>query len=760
MKKVLFYAGLLVFAASCTEDELGSFSAQEQAKGITFVTESEPSTRMQWDDEGSSYVPFWYAEQDRIGIYGLNVLKGFGTNTTVAGAGFKDLTASMVASTYKATQSKKNGAFTSVSDADMLMFDGSKEARFVAVYPSTVKAEFDGAEKKIVLKNLPALATQTQAGTKGANPNVVMYALAKASKENAYDAVGEKVSLKFERPLSALVFKTKNLSEYVPSFGNLNTIKITTLGYDKDATDGALNADNGDILASTLTYDATKASIQVDTLTNVATFEAGETPTEGSNVTLNLNQAWTDDDLAVAVVKNVDRKAFRDKGVSESINVVFSFANIDLTSKTETVSVDFDGFMAFPEMDINGYKFLVTKGTSGNKRTLFVNDGTFSEIFNDDKTKIEWPDEYSEGDNGLIDLANIETIVSKVALTSDELATIKNFTGLKNLTLNANTSIFAGTFTGLGAQIVKLELPKVTEYKDETAFEALVNLDINSYEFADEDVYSKFFNNDTKTTLETLKIEGMTSMRPTFGYDRTITFQGFTALETVALNPNGVALTANAFNGCTSLTSVTGIMDITNAPSAFEGAGAADFEVNVSTTIIPTNAFKGSQISSVKKNGAIVVPTEIGASAFENNTVIELMDLSAATKIGASAFKGATNFKGVAATTASRGVVTINAETINDNILNGTAVVRVQFAKATKIGSDILGATPNAALKQIKFLKQVVKLEETSTPFSASYTNVDLFVSMAQEDVTDTDLQWMGGTFKSITREDKPFSEQ
>lgn len=759
MKKVLFYAGLLVFAASCTEDELGSFSAQEQAKGITFVTESEPSTRMQWDDEGSSYVPFWYAEQDRIGIYGLNVLKGFGTNTTVAGVGFKDLTASMVASTYKATQSKKNGAFTSVSDADMLMFDGSKEARFVAVYPSTVKAEFDGAEKKIVLKNLPALATQTQAGTKGANPNVVMYALAKASKENAYDAVGEKVSLKFERPLSALVFKTKNLSEYVPSFGNLNTIKITTLGYDKDATDGALNADNGDILASTLTYDATKASIQVDTLTNVATFEAGETPTEGSNVTLNLNQAWTDDDLAVAVVKNVDRKAFRDKGVSESINVVFSFANIDLTSKTETVSVDFDGFMAFPEMDINGYKFLVTKGTSGNKRTLFVNDGTFSEIFNDDKTKIEWPDEYSEGDNGLIDLANIETIVSKVALTSDELATIKNFTGLKNLTLNANTSISAGTFTGLGAQIVKLELPKVTEYKDETAFEALVNLDINSYEFADEDVYSKFFNDDTKTTLETLKIEGMTSMRPTFGYDRTITFQGFTALETVALNPNGVALTANAFKGCTSLTSVTGIMDITNAPSAFEGAGAADFEVNVSTTIIPTNAFKGSMISSVMKDGEIVVPTEIGTSAFESNTAIELMDLSAATKIGASAFKGATGFKGVAATT-SRGVVTINAETINDNILDGTAVVRVQFAKATKIGSEILGATPNTTLKQIKFLKQVAKLAEASAPFSAGYTNVDLFVSMAQEDVTDTDLEWMGGTFKSITREDKPFSEQ
>lgn len=766
MKKVLFASALLVLVASCAENELDSLSVDKQNNGISFVAEQAPTTRMQWDETETSYVPFWYAEQDRIGIFAVNVKKGaFGAATDLTGRMLPNWTGLPTSeesadAVYKATRSQQTGAFTAEADASLLHFVDNKDARFLAVYPKTIKAKYDAG--KIELSNLPATNEQTQTTTKGYNEAIPMYSLSIASKENSYDAVGEKINLKFHRPLSAVVLKTANADKYTELdtdgksiFGKLKKVTITAKGY----TDEDVPANSID--ASILAYDNSDATISVDTLNYAATLTAGTSPTSEVELSIATGAAgldWNDNALAIATIMNVDRSAFSD-AKKETVEYTFSFENIDLTSSVVTKN-DWKGFIEMKPMDVAEFPYLVTKGTTGSGRTLIVNSGNFSDIYNADGDKIKWADEYSASDDDLVELANIETIISKVELETEELATIKKFTGLKNLTLEKNTSIPANTFDAtLGAQIEKLELPLVTEYLDNQAFSKLVSLDINSYEFADEDVYSKFFNTNTKATLKTLKIEAMESMRPTFGYDRTITFQGFTALESVALNPNGVALTANAFNGCTSLKSVTGVMDITNAPSAFESAGVVDFVVNVSTTIIPSKAFKGSKISSVMKDGAIVAPTEIGESAFESNTAISLMDLSQATTIGKAAFKGATAFTGVAATNTNRGVVTINVEEINDEILSGTAVVRVQFAKATTIGSDIFGATSTTptALKQIKFLEKVAKSEETSTPFAATLTGVDLFVAMAQNDVTD--LTWLGGTFKTVTREDTPFAE-
>lgn len=107
MKRILFCAGILALAASCTEDEFDSFATQNgQTQGITFTAEA-PVTKIQWDETETSYVPFWYAEQDRIAIYGIGVLNNAGSKLPVSGGDSWDEISTTVE--YKATQSEKIG---------------------------------------------------------------------------------------------------------------------------------------------------------------------------------------------------------------------------------------------------------------------------------------------------------------------------------------------------------------------------------------------------------------------------------------------------------------------------------------------------------------------------------------------------------------------------------------------------------------------------------------------------------------------------
>ena len=771
MKKVLFYAGLLVFATSCTEDELGSFSAQEQTKGITFVEEGEPSTRMQWDDAETSYVPFWYAEQDRIGIYGLNVQRNFGSPVSVAGDGFDDLTSSMSASIYKATQSKKNGAFTSVDDADMLLFDGEKEARFVAVYPSTVTAEFDATAKKIVLKNLPDLAVQSQKTNKGDNQSVMMYALAKASKENAYDAVGEKVGLKFERPLSALVFKTKNLNNYTSDFGQLSTIAVTTLGYDKDPEDGALNVDNGDILASTLTYDVAKATIEVDTLTNNAGFNPGAMPSEGSKIVLTLNKEWEDGDLAVAAVKNVDRKAFREKNVSESINVVFSFANIDLTSKTTTVSVDFNGFMDFPALDINAYDYLVTKGEAGNTRTLIVNKGHFADIFSKDGNVI-WADsesaDNSEANEVPVTEFNKVIINENVVLEDPEFEELNKFINVKELTLKGNKELPKQALKDLKV-LEKINMPLV-EKIGESVFHANATLKtvlLPSYKFEELSINPQILKINSLETLDMSGVDVMNAGFPAKG----LSLADYTTLQEVTVK-DGVLVGANAFKGCLNLTKVNGKVDLVGT-AAFKGC-AKLAEINIVNTEIPANAFEGAALlKTILKDGKQVAPTTVGAQAFSGCAVLEEMDLRNATEIGAEAFMDCVALIGTKNADNGKNVLYVGAANIPAKAFAGClALEYVYFIEAIGFEDGILGSTTTNGddktylLKEVKFgtpLQKAKVSSATATTFgnAAKAGKVKLFVNPNQ-DVTmlkDATLIIKSGVveiiFASITKEAK-----
>lgn len=75
MKRLLFCAGILALAASCTEDLETLSVQQEQTKGITFtaVDSQNATTRGEFEEVGEGdnveWLPFWSAETDMINVY-------------------------------------------------------------------------------------------------------------------------------------------------------------------------------------------------------------------------------------------------------------------------------------------------------------------------------------------------------------------------------------------------------------------------------------------------------------------------------------------------------------------------------------------------------------------------------------------------------------------------------------------------------------------------------------------------------------------
>jgi hypothetical protein len=271
MKKILFCAGILALAASCAENELDSISGQKEAtKGISFegALVETPTTRgdLAYDDVSGIHNFFWYAETDKISIWS--------TNTTATGMNIGNNTTSWVPANkamYKATQSKANGVFTAYQDDNILNFqhepgtydwaDPTNEqykSQFIATYPSTVTFEKEKATGVYEFSALPELTNQNQQTLDGKDvtEKIMMLSLTKAVKENSYDAVGEKIDLKFVRPFTAVVFRTQGVDEeYASIFGALQSIKLEAKGYDENE-DGDTD-DAEDITPSYLDYGST-----------------------------------------------------------------------------------------------------------------------------------------------------------------------------------------------------------------------------------------------------------------------------------------------------------------------------------------------------------------------------------------------------------------------------------------------------------------------------------------------------------------------
>lgn len=757
MKRILFCAGILALAASCTEDEFDSFATQNgQTQGITFTAEA-PVTKIQWDETETSYVPFWYAEQDRIAIYGIGVLSNSGNPIPSSGNGDSwDEIVKGSYKIYKATQSEKIGKFTATADNQTLHFNGDKEARFVGLYPETVLAEWNASAKGLKISGLPTLDIQTQETTKGYNKNVMMYSLSTASKVNDYDAVGENASLSFQRPFSALVLSTDNANEYTtgdaPLFGKLEKVEVEAKGYTP--------AQGDKIEPSELTI-ANNDYLVVDTLTNEATFVADPAGARASKVTLNIGTAglgWSDDALAVTAINNVDRsQTFAKAGKDETIEITWTFENIVLKQSLNTQN-SWKGFVETPKLDIASYDYLVT-----NKGELLVLNGNFKDIFDKDG-KIAW-------DNGAVDKTTITNIISKVALSDAELAMLQGFSGLKKLTLAENTEIPANTFSETQAgQITDLNLPKVTKVAQKfiannasKAFSNLVNLSMPAYEFEDDVVNKAFFNDNVKATLASLDMSGVRSMLPQFGIERTLSFEDYTSLAEVTVQ-DGMVVSPSGFAGCTALATVNGAVDVTNAPKAFSMASNSANNVlksiEVTGTEIPSYAFYYcTALETIEYKGAQLAPTVVGDAGLAV-TAIKYMDLSKLTSLGEKAFK----MTKIISSNKNTTYLEVGAAEIPAEAFSGCAGLKmVKFTNATTITGDKVFENATTLI-QVKFLK-VVSLgsgTDFTNVFGGKEGSIDLWVNPEQSGVNGLNwtLEYINGknvetvkyTFKSIQK--------
>lgn len=758
MKKILFCAGLLALAASCAENELDSISGQNGAtRGISFegTLVEAPTTRgdLVYDDVSGVHSFFWYAEKDQISIWS--------TNTTATGLNIGNNTTAWVkanSAKYKATQSKAKGVFTAVDDNNILEFqwglgktDGVKDwtkpdneqfkSQFLATYPSvvTLEAVNDG---KFEFSALPALTAQEQNTLDGQDvtSKIMMVSLTKAVKENSYDAVGEKIDLSFNRPFTAVVFRTKGIDkEYAEIFGKLTSIELAAKGYDKNE-DGAV--DQGDIAGSYLDYGSDahylynsnkpEESKLVQANGSDITDMSTDVTDAAQKITLSLGSGsgleFMDGNLAYMAINKIDRKAFRDAKVKETIAMKFSFEHIDLPKTVETdsnwptMNNMFIGG-APTTLDINSFSYLVTNQTSN--RTLIVNKGTFSQIFTADGSKVKWND----GADQEYPLTDFTNIISKVELTTEELAKLKGFKKAESIKLAENTTIPAETFDGLTA-LTSINLPKVTTVEKGAFVSAkLENVIMPAYKFADDDINPEILNKATLVTLDMSAVDKMGAVFP----GRGLNLSGYEKLEKVTVK-DGLLVGASSFSDCVKLKEINGAITFSESTGAFKGCVELP-EINITNTVIPADAFSGcTKLENVLNNGKQVLPTSVGNQAFMDCVALEEMNLSLATKIGEQSFKGCTALYGVTdAAESNKKIMYVGATTIPFEAFEGcTALEYVHLMEATSFAEDIF---KTCTLKEVKFKKAFTldsSVTYTATTFGSNTGAVKLFINPEQ----------------------------
>lgn len=777
MKRILFCAAVVALATACTEDEFGGSQISSQAQqGLYFDASlaGGATTRGElYKDENGTYPFFWYAEQDQINVFAINAKAltssdgDYANNTTPKGA--VDQTSGewgisgKTAATYKATSSSGIGRFTAASASDMLGLKDYKAndaanttATIVATYgidANSITSALDGQSNVVPgqLSELELTTTSTNAtqGVDRMNQVVApMWSVSSAIKENAYDSFGEKANLRLIRPFPVLRFALANAERFSEDFGKLQSVELTT---QKLNTAGTAYEAGSDIA-----YQTGKKYTVIGTTTG---FESNWAETSnGNTVKVELGGGtgaeWEDGDAVYMTVAPVERTK------EEVLKIVYTFENITftldgtkedakdfekITTKNNWTSVDANGnpnaVTALPALDINNYDYLLTNAPN---RTLIVNKGDFSSIFDEDG-KIIW------GDAGNVALSEVTSIIvaEGVNMTEKDLQGIQSFTSLTSVELNNVTSIPANTFKGLGSSLTKVILPKVTKIDEKfinANFSILEELNLASYEFENEAINERFFNDTEKSKLKTLNISGVESMMPTFGINRALSFKGYTVLETITVK-DGIVVAPNGFAGCKVLKTINGKLDLAGAVSAFDmetDANNALKKVNIVGTDIPESAFNNcTALESILKDGAQVVPTSIGANAFAKAAKLVYMDLSKAETIGASAFEES----GLVGPAKGVNVLTVGVAAVEANVFKDTDVYMVEFTNATTIEPGIFSGC--IALRQVKFDKVFTAETQTTdnawegtfADVSKKAENVDLFLATGQGYMSGTTMK-------------------
>lgn len=780
MKKLLFCAGVLALAASCTEelDTMSSIQQQGVAQGITFTaTTNEVATRGEILDTEEGYAPFWSADpgtngEDKIKIFSTLTNKNSGATWNSVDAG----------ATYKATKSQRRGEFTGINETNILNFDASVDetnpAQFLAVFPSTLTVGLVPNNPNVTanISVLPSLGTQQQTNTKGAgvfSNNVMWSATTGYPTTGAYgeskNGVGENLNLAFNYVYAGIAFRTENVKnddvDYTPYFGKLEYVELKSDGeYNAEGekvTTGkaAVNFVPGTDASLTLavTSDETRA------LTVKPTFKMGTASAAASaKVELGTDGLdWSDEARAYMFVAPVERE------YTEGFIATYKFENITFT-ETITGSMNWNAgrIVKFPALDINSYDYLVT--TDG---TLIINRGTIAATMTSgNNPRIKWPigrpDTQTSED---VAVSSIKNVIINNVVSEADFANLAKFTALETLEMTEQTTIYANALAARAANITKLVLPKVTVIEDGfvtatgatagTALSALKELDLQSYQFPSTPINYLLFNgmeSASNNTLEKVNMKAVTDMTAEFDMNRTIAFEGFEKLTNVVLNENKVIVSQKAFKGCTNLISVSGKLDLeaANAVEAFMNAGSAvtfvptDLSqtfstVNITSTDIPARAFYNAKnMVNILLGGKQVVPTYVGTQAFQQAEQLVSMDLSQAAEIGENAFAGATNYVGVSGQTR----LDVAAAEIESGILAGTKVVNVYFTNATKVngpifytdlnGNDAGGERYADALTQVEFAKVFTPATLSAggwdNAFGKKANEVDLFIQSGQ----------------------------
>lgn len=757
MKKILFCAGLLALIASCADDEYASLSHNENAKGITFevITPESPTTRggLDIDEANNTYPYFWHAEVDKINIWSTRTDMGIGSPVSGKGnwSDWADFTTGMAK--YKATQSKVNGVFTGDDDTNVLTFkyvvDGSetaaelkdKTAAFIATYPATMEvagvttASGDDTDvEEITLTKLPVLTNQDLAGSIN---QIAMYSYTQATKNKSYEAVGEKIGLRFIRPFTAAVFKTKGITEeYSKIFGKLKTISLEAKGY-TDATAPANNisasyldyGDNANYIVNLKNNDDSRFVVN-----SVEEGKPGFDMTGGSNAAkskleLSVNKEWNDSERAFLAMSRINRSAFKTK--KEALEVVYTFEHITFTegadkgletnanwpSPAQEGQANENLFVPIPALNMANYPYLVTNISSSNDRALIINSGTYTAAFKNGKV-------YWNGSD--IALTEFNTIISKVELTTTELKTLASFTNLKHVTLALNEVIPANTFKDLA--LVTIDMPNVTTIENANAFNAAVleEVYLPKYKFESTAINEKLLQ---ANKLKKLDMSGVTTMKNVFPAEG-FALTGFDQLTSVKVQ-DGVVLGSSAFKGCSNLATINGTVNIAEGPSAFENSGITS--ITLTNTNVPASAFKGctalTEVLDVAGND--LQPTSVGNAAFTGSAIVN-MDLSKVTGegiIGEEAFKDCTSFVGTADAKRGINVLYVGAKSISKSAFDGcTALTYVEFTNATTIADAILA---NTTLQEVKF-KQVLASKVGSAGMFGTTSGTKLFLNPNQ----------------------------
>lgn len=802
MKKFLYCAAVVALAAACTqEDDLlnNAPSSQAQGQGLSFnvtLADNNIETKGElYEDEGT-YPFFWYAEQDRINVFGVN-LKGAissgsaGTNTALVGYGsntggkgvathsFGTWTLPSAAASYKATQSKGEGKFTAANDGDMLVFDGEKTSTIVATYgdiaATTVESKMNDDNTDIIpgLEGITKLELTTDA-TKGSNieqtvkhPNEViapMYSVSSAAAEETYHSVGEQANLQLIRPFPVIRFTTTGVDKYAEDFGPLESVSLITR--QKNAAGEWIAA------GSTIAY---KAGAKYTVVGDEVGFASGWEFTNNSGasqykhqVTVNLTsqENWSDDDAVYMTVAPVDRSELED---GDMLVITYQFKNITFTldgskenakefetliTKNSWNATTADGrpnaVTPLPALDINNYDYLLV-GQSGNY-TLIINRGSIASTING--TNVIWPVGGTTG----VAISDVKKVIVNCDLEDADFANLNKFTAAEHIELTEETSIPTDglkALTGSGSALKELVLPKVTTIAEDFVdanFETLTKLELGSYPFETMAINNRFFNAQTAGKLTYIDAAAVDDFGPIYMGRQAIIFQNYNVLDSIKVG-NGAELYAHQFDGCVKLQKVIGSVDLSSndATHAFKGVKALK-EVNVTTDIIPDYAFyQASAIESVLKDGNQLAPTAVGEFAFMEAVALKYMDLANTTELGERAF----NRSGLIASKKDADLK-VGAKVISEAALANTKVTFVHFTNAESVENQILSGVNT--LVQIKFNKVFkaslpanTKMDAQSFGATTNSKNVDLLVADGQEyngatiTVGGTDF-----TFKSI----------